>query len=183
DAAFLRSADGNAAYLLRWAGREVDVHGAILRPAAVQQLTYQLGTILPGGFPVYRAVGAEGLAQGNRGDAQQGPGQGTADGAGVGDRIADVGAPVDAGQDQLRFQLQQLGNAQQDAIAGCAADTEATFLKLVHPQRMVDRDGHRHAALVEVRGYDPHLVGNLVGDILQHLEARPAPAIIIGKQY
>src|SRR5690606_21432491 len=183
DAAALRSTDGYPTHILRRQGREVDVHGAILRPAPFQQFAHQLRAVLPGGFPVNRIGGVVGLTQGNGRNAQQGAGKGTADGAGVGHRVADIGSAIDTGQNQIRLGRQQLGDTEQDAVTGRAADAEAALLELVNPQRMVYRNGHGDATLIQVGGDQPYLLGDLVGDLLEHLEARPAPAVVVGQQY
>src|SRR5690554_2500801 len=167
DAAALRPTDGYPTHILRRQGREVDVHGAILRPAPFQQFAHQLRAVLPGGFPVNRIGGVVGLTQGNGRNAQQGAGKGTADRAGVGHRVADIGSAIDTGQNQIRLGRQQLGDTEQDAVTGRAADAEAALLELVNPQRMVYRNGHGDATLIQVGG-----------DLLQRAIIDNPPAVI-----
>ena len=96
DTAGAGAAGGDTGHFIRRAGREIDVHGAIGRPALFQQLADNAGTVSAGCFPMDVVALVVGLGQRDRGYAHQRGGQCAADGAGVGHRVADIGARVDA---------------------------------------------------------------------------------------
>ncbi len=106
---------------------------------------------------------------------------GAGDGARVGDVLGEVGAVIDTGQNQIRrLILQYVAHAHDDAIGGRAAHGVGAIADLAIAQRHLKREGVRGAGLVHLRRDDPHVVGQRLGDLMQHGEAVRSGAVVVG---
>ena len=129
------------------------------------------------------------LGDGDRGQAQHDPLQRRRHGAGVGDVVAEVGAVVDAGDDQVGGEALDQAEARQAhavhrrAVGGVAAAAVGER-DLRHPQRPPggDRAGHRRAVAVggdhrQAHPLDAH------ERPAQGLQAVGLDAVVVGQQH
>ena len=54
--------------------------------------------------------------------------------------------------------------------------------ELAHAQGLGEGERMRRAGLVGLRRNDPHVLADLIGDVLEHVEARRLDAVVIGDQ-
>src|SRR6266851_2997463 len=86
---------------------EIDVEQHVLRPVLGQRATDHGRAVMRDRAPLHRVVAIVGLAEGDRGQAEQAALHGGGDGARVGDVVGDVGAAVDARQHDVGFAVLQ----------------------------------------------------------------------------
>ncbi len=120
-------------------------------------------------------------AHGDGAHAEQRAFHGAGDGARVGDVLGQVGAVVDARQHEIRrLILQHVAHAHDDAIGRRAAHGIGALADLAVAQRHLQREGVRGAGLVHLGRDDPHVVGQRLGDLVQHGEAVRSGAVVVG---
>ena len=76
----------------------------------------------------------------------------------------------------------QMARAHHRAVTRRAGDPEAPQPSLADPDRVMQADRVRHAALVVLRRDDPDLAGEFAGDLLEHRQTRRVDAVVVGDQ-
>jgi DNA-nicking Smr family endonuclease len=90
----------------------------------------------------------------DRGQAQAAPFHRRRDGAGVDHVVAEVGAVVDAGEDDVRIAVQHAGQRQVHAVGGRAGDAPGVLVAAQRAHRLVEGEEIGSAGTVAVRGDD-----------------------------
>ncbi len=133
--------------------------------------------------PLAALDAAVGLRQRDGGNAEQRALDGRRDGAGIGDVLGDVLAAIDAGEHEIGLLVgEQAPDRHQHAIGRRALHREMLGRDLAQAQRGRQREGMRDAGLIGLGRDDPHIVGELLGDALQKLEAGGVHAVVVGEQ-
>jgi hypothetical protein len=89
---------------------------------------------------------------------------------------------IDPRQKQLRRLGHQMARAHDGAVAGGPGNPVAPRPSLADPDRMMQADRVRNAALIVLRRDDPNLVGELAGDLFEDHETRRFDPVVIGDQ-
>ena len=104
---------------------EIDVDQDVARPVGRQHAARHVGAVMRGGAPLHRMVVGVGLAEGDRGNAEQAAFHGGGDGARIGHVVGHVGAAVDARQHDVGLAvLQQVLDGKQHAVGRRAFEGE-----------------------------------------------------------
>ena len=130
----------------------------------------------------------EGLLRGgDGGDAEHNALERRGHGARVGDVVAEVGAVVDAGDDQLRLELQKAEPGEAHAVHRRAVGGETTptvaEVHLLDPERLARGDAPRRGAPVGVgRDHRELHVRDLEQRLAHHAQADCLDAVVVGEQ-
>ena len=162
---------------------EVDVDQHVARPVERQHAARNGGAVRRRGAPLHRMVVGVGLAEGDRGDAEQAAFHGARDGAGIGHVVGDVGAAVDSRQDEVGLvALHQVLDREQHAVGRRTVDRDLAFAHLARPDRPRQRQRMAGTALVDLGRHDPDVARQLGRDLDQRLKTRRVDAIVVGDE-
>ena len=181
---------------LRLAGRDVDVEQRALGERHVVELVHDARDELGGDLEVELAAEAEVhlagrrlLGDGDARDPEDDPLERGGDRPGVRDVVAEVGAVVDPGHDDVGLEAvdePELGEP--DAVDGRAvgrvADRPVVEVDLLDPERPARRDHPRHRRPVPVRRDDGELdVRELQQRAAERLQPLGLDAVVVGQQH
>src|SRR5579883_1641586 len=116
---------------------KVDVDEHVLGPPHGQHLAHHVGAVMRGGRPLHRLAVHVGLAEGDRRDSEQAAFHGAGNGTRVGDVVGEVGAAIDARQNDIGLAvLHEMLDAEQHAVAGRALEREFPLAHVAQTQRL-----------------------------------------------
>ena len=126
---------------------------------------------------------AIGLAEGDRRPAHQMGGDGRANGPAIAGLGGDIGAGIDARQDQVgRAVCHHVAKPHDHAIGRRAGHREPARRQFLQPHRLLDGQLTADPGIVAVRRHHPNLLGQVGGDRLGDGQTSRPDAIVIGHQ-
>lgn len=133
---------------------DVDVENRPGREPLTKDLFGEAGGKAGGGPEIALA---RGQTDGDAGQAEDGGFEGSRDGAGVSDIVAEIGPVIDARDDDVGPFREDLGEGQRDTVGRGPIDRVAPIVELPNPQRPRQGEAVRRRALLRSRGDDDDL--------------------------